>query len=248
VPHVTKTCLLLGAASDIGQAIAYEFARQGFDLVLAARHVDEYQQRLGADLAIRHGRQVRHLAFDGEAHASHPALVAGLHPLPDVVVSVFGYLGEQEKAAADWLETQRIVAANYTGHVSLLNLLAERLRLRGQGCIIGISSVAGERGRQSNYLYGSAKAGFTTYLSGLRNALFRHGVHVATIKPGFVQTKMLAGQATPGWLTAQPAEVAQATWRAYQRGYNVVCVRAVWRYIMLVIWLIPEPLFKRLRL
>ncbi len=243
-----KTCLLLGSGSDIGQAIAYAFARQGFDLLLAARAPDDYQQRLAADLALRHGVQVRSLAFDGEDYATHPEFIAGLGVVPDVVVSVFGYLGDHALATADAAECARILAANYTGHVSLLNLLAEPMRQRGHGTIIGISSVAGERGRQSNYLYGSAKAGFTAYLSGLRNALFASGVHVMTVKPGFVRTKMLAGLATPVPLTAQPADVAEAVWHAYQRQRNVVYVPAIWRYIMLAIRLVPEPLFKRLRL
>ena len=245
---MSKTCLILGSNSDIGQAIAYAFARRGFDLVLAARTVNDYQHRLAADLRIRHGGQVGHLAFDGEDTATHPGLLNALEPLPDVVVSVFGYLGEQARAATDFAEAGRLIAANYTGHVSLLNLVAARLRARGRGTILGVSSVAGERGRQSNYLYGSAKAGFTAYLSGLRNDLFASGVHVATLKPGFVQTKMLAGLATPGLLTAQPADVAEAAWRAYQRRQNVVYTPAVWRVIMAIIQLIPEAVFKRLRL
>jgi decaprenylphospho-beta-D-erythro-pentofuranosid-2-ulose 2-reductase len=245
---LNKTCLLLGSGSDIGQAIVYTFARQGFDLLLAARTPDDYQQRLAADLNLRHGVAVRCLAFDGEDLAAHPAFVAGLGVVPTVVVSVFGYLGDHARATTDAAECGRILAANYTGHVSLLNLLAAPMRERGHGTIIGISSVAGERGRQSNYLYGSAKAGFTAYLSGLRNALFASGVQVITIKPGFVRTKMLAGLATPAPLTAQPAEVAEAVWQACRRQRNVVYVPAVWRYIMLGIRLVPEPLFKRLKL
>ncbi len=243
-----KTCLILGSGSDIGQAIAYAFARQGYGLLLAARAPDEPQQHLAADLAIRHGVAVGSLAFDGEDYAAHPALVQGLHPLPDVVVAVFGYLGDHARATADFAECGRILAANYTGHVSLLNLLAARMQQRGHGTLVGVSSVAGERGRQSNYLYGSAKAGFTAYLSGLRNALFRAGVHVVTVKPGFVRTKMTAGLPLPGPLTAAPDDVARAVWRACQRRQNVVYVPGIWRGIMLAIRLLPEFVFKRLRL
>ena len=188
------------------------------------------------------------ISFPMQDYASHPAFIQSLDGLPDVVVSVFGYLGNQEQAVTDFDECSRILSANFTGQVSLLNLVAGAMKQRGHGAIIGIASVAGDRGRGSNYLYGSAKAGFAAYLSGLRNALFPHGVHVATIKPGFVRTKMIEGMATPKSLTATPEGAARAVWRAYHNNKNVVYVLPVWRWIMLVIRLIPEPIFKRLKL
>jgi decaprenylphospho-beta-D-erythro-pentofuranosid-2-ulose 2-reductase len=108
--------------------------------------------------------------------------------------------------------------------------------------------VAGERGRQSNYIYGSAKAGFTAYLSGLRNRLTRSGVHVVTIKPGFVDTKMTSGLKLPAPLTAQPAQVASKIVRAVDRKADVVYVLWMWRWIMLIIKCIPEGVFKKLKL
>src|SRR5690606_12784913 len=116
------------------------------------------------------------------------------------------------------------------------------------GTIVGISSVAGERGRQSNYLYGSAKAGFTAYLSGLRNALFSDNVHVVTVLPGFVYTKMTENLNLPKLLTAQPSEVADAIYAAVQKKKNTIYVRWFWKWIMLIIKCIPEFIFKKLKL
>jgi short-subunit dehydrogenase len=116
------------------------------------------------------------------------------------------------------------------------------------GMIVGISSVAGERGRQSNYIYGSAKAGFTAYLSGLRNRLFRSGVHVMSVQPGFVNTRMTQHLTLPPLLTAQPEQVADAVFKAVQRKKNVLFVKWPWKYIMLIIKSIPESIFKKLKL
>jgi short-subunit dehydrogenase len=109
-----------------------------------------------------------------------------------------------------------------------------------------VSSVAGDRGRASNFIYGSAKAGFTAFLSGLRARLSRKNVHVITVKPGFVDTRMTAGMNLPPLLTAQPDEVAAAVLKAHAKGANVIYVGRIWRFIMLVIRLLPEPIFKRL--
>jgi short-subunit dehydrogenase len=122
------------------------------------------------------------------------------------------------------------------------------MELRGKGAIIGISSVAGERGRQSNYFYGSAKAGFTAYLSGLRNRLYKKGVHVMTVKPGFVRTKMLDNMQTPGPLTAMPSQVAEDIYQGLTKKKNSIYTKSVWRPVMYVIKSIPEPIFKKLKL
>jgi short-subunit dehydrogenase len=135
---------------------------------------------------------------------------------------------------------------NYTGAVSILNVVAEDFEKRGQGAIVGMSSVAGDRGRQSNYIYGSAKAGFTAYLSGLRNRLAKTGVHVMTVKPGFCRTKMTEHLELPAALTAEPAQVATAVFQGMEKKQNVVYTLWMWRWVMLVIRCIPECVFKRL--
>jgi short-subunit dehydrogenase len=130
----------------------------------------------------------------------------------------------------------------------MLNLLSRAFVKRGSGTIVGISSVAGDRGRKSNYIYGSAKAGFTAYLSGLRNELFHSGVHVVSVLPGFVNTNMTAGLKLPPLITAQPEEVASAIYQAIRKKKNVVYVKWMWRYIMCIIKSIPEFIFKKMKL
>ena len=168
--------------------------------------------------------------------------------MPDTVICVAGLMTAQDQAERDFGAAELMMRTNYLGPVSILGEAANRMEARGSGTIIGISSVAGERGRASNYIYGSSKAGLTAFLSGLRNRLARKGVHVITIKPGFVATRMTEGMKLPAALTAQPAEVAAAILRAAQRGKDVVYTRPIWRLILWVISLLPEPVFKRTRL
>jgi Short-chain dehydrogenases of various substrate specificities len=138
--------------------------------------------------------------------------------------------------------------SNYEGPALLTGLIAERFAARGSGTIIGISSVAGERGRASNYVYGSAKAGYTAFLSGLRNRLSKTGVHVMTVLPGFVRTRMTAGMDLPARLTAEPAAVAEAIFRAAGKQRDVIYVKPVWRLVMAIIRAIPEGIFKGTKL
>jgi len=179
---------------------------------------------------------------------SHAAFFDGLAVKPDTTICVFGYLGKQQLAETDWKECQRIIMVNYTGAVSILNIVAEYYAQQGKGTIVGISSVAGERGRMSNYFYGSAKAGFTAYLSGLRNRLFHQGVHVLSVQPGFVYTRMTEGMPLPKPLTATPELVAQAVYKATLAKKNVIFVKGWWKWIMLIIRNIPEPIFKKMKL
>lgn len=241
------TALILGAASDMAIAIAEKFASKGYHIQLAARNVDRLLP-LQSDLAIKYSSRVSVHEFDALAFETHEKFFSELNPKPDVTVCVFGYLGENEKAVKDWNLASRIIHTNYTGAVSILNTAANYYAEKGEGAIVGISSVAGERGRQSNYLYGSAKAGFTAYLSGLRNSLYHSKVHVVTIQPGFVYTKMTEDMKLPPMLTAKPAEVADAVYSAVAKKKNVVYVKWFWRPIMMIIKNIPEFVFKKLKL
>ena len=242
-----NTVLILGATSDIAQAIARQFASHNYSLQLAAR--DPIQlERLASDLRIRFQVSVQVLAFDATDFDVHAAFYQHLSPAPSVVISVFGYLGNQEKGQHDWEEAKMTVQTNYTGAVSILNIVAEDFAHKKAGTIVGISSVAGDRGRGSNYLYGSAKAGFSAYLSGLRNRMSGVGVQVITVKPGFVDTSMTEDLDLPPLLTAQPESVAVDVFRAVKTKKDVVYTKWFWRWIMLVIKIIPERIFKKLKL
>lgn len=243
-----KTLLLAGATSDIGRATALAYAEAGWDVLLAARNEDE-GRRNADDLATRTGRQVSLHRLDVLDTEGLAGFVDGLPVLPDSVVCVVGELGEQARAESDLAHAALVLRTNFEGPALLLGLFAERFAARGYGTIVGVSSVAGDRGRASNYVYGAAKAGLTAFLSGLRNRLARSGLRVVTVKPGFVRTRMTAGMKLPPLLTAEPSEVARAIFAAAEKGgRDVVYVRKVWRLVMAIISAIPEPVFKRLRL
>lgn len=244
---MTHHLLILGAASDIAKAVAYRFAREGYHVTLAARRPEQLET-LASDLKIRHNIQAEAVHFDALDYGSHAEFYEQLSPKPDVAVLVFGYLGSQEKAQTDFAEAKQIIDSNYTGAVSILSLIANDFERRRSGTIIGFSSVAGDRGRGSNYTYGSAKAALTAYLSGLRNRLARANVHVITVKPGFVRTRMTAGLPLPGPVTAQPDQVAADVFKAFTRRSDQLYTLWMWRYIMLLIRGLPERIFKRLKL
>ena len=236
--------LIIGAKSDIAKAIARKYADNGYDLYLAVRNPAELLD-FANDINIRTNRLVQCVELDILNYASHKDFYNNLEEEPLGVVSTVGYLGRQDKAQIDFSETQKIIDTNYTGIVSLFNIISESFEKRKDGFLVGVSSVAGDRGRKSNYIYGSAKAAFTIYLSGLRNRLYSADVQVLTIKPGFVATKMTEGMNLPEKLTAQPEEVADDIYKAQQKIKSVLYTKWIWKWIMLVIRVIPESFFKK---
>jgi len=240
-----KNVLILGATSDMAQAIAKKFVAEGWSLTLAALEPDLLEPIAG-DLRVRSEMDIQALEFDATDFSSHQGFYDTLETKPDAVICVFGYMGDQQVARTDFDEVRRTIDINYTGAVSILNVVAEDFEKRGGGSIVGISSVAGDRGRQSNYTYGSAKAGLTTYLSGLRNRLAKSGAHVMTVKPGFCRTKMTENLDLPAALTAEPEQVAKAVFHGLEKKRNTVYTLWMWRWIMLIIRHIPEAIFKKM--
>ncbi|MBT8127471.1 MAG: SDR family NAD(P)-dependent oxidoreductase, partial [Gammaproteobacteria bacterium] len=165
----------------------------------------------------------------------------------DLVLIAHGTLPEQKACEQSFDLTQKEFGINTLSTISLLTYLANYFEDKGQGTIAVISSVAGDRGRQSNYVYGSAKGTVTLYLQGLRNRLHKSNVNVITVKPGFVDTPMTSGM-NKGLLWAKPEKIADTIFRAIDRRRDVVYAPWFWRYIMLIIRMIPELLFKRLNL
>ncbi len=250
-PSVRPVVLVLGATSAIATALARRFAGEGRDLLLAARDPVE-TGRLAADLGVRSGIEAQSMLLDAEDLESHPGFVESVielcrgRPLEGVVCCL-GHMDEQAACQQDFARAHRMLVVNYVAAVSLLERLAAHLEGRGTGFLCVLSSVAGDRGRQSNYLYGSAKAGLSTYLQGLRHRLARTRVTVTTVKPGFVDTKMTFGLKGL-FLVASPASVAAAVHRAVRAGRAEVYVPWFWKWIMTVIRWIPEFVFRRTKL
>ena len=240
--------LVVGASSEIGMAIAGIFARkEGADIYLASRDVKGLTRK-ARDLEIRYGIKAGAFYFDALEYDSHSSFFESLDPKPDGVVISFGYLGDQNTAQQDFKEAQKIIASNFTGAASILEVTAREFIKRQRGFIIGISSVAGDRGRQSNYIYGSANGALTTYLSGLRNRLSSSNVQVITILPGFVRTKMTEGMDLPERLTALPDEEASDVYRAFKKKKDIIYTKWFWKWIMMTITSILEKVFKKLTL
>jgi len=238
--------LFLGAGSDVATALERQYARAGFDLYLAGRNGEE-MGRLAQDLEVRFRVRAVPLQFDVRDTASHESFYRRLDPNPIGVVCAVGYLGDQGKGQEDFAEARRILETNFVGCVSILDVVAADMEKRREGFIVGISSVSGDRGRASNYLYGSAKAGFTAFLSGLRGRLHRSGVQVLTVKPGFVRTKMTEHIVLPGLLTAEPEDVARAIFRAQRAGKRSIYTKGIWQGIMGIVRLLPESVFLRMK-
>ena len=237
--------LIVGAKSDIAKAVAREYAKHGYDLYLAARNCTELKP-FADDILVRSQRTALPVELDILDTGSHRQFYRSLPEPPVGIVSAVGYLGDQEKAQTDFDEAEKIMDTNYTGVVSLLNIVADDFEEKKGGFIVAISSVAGDRGRKSNYIYGSAKAALTAYLSGLRNRLCPANVQVMTVKPGFVATKMTEGMDLPEKLTAEPKAVAAHIYTAQQKKKDQIYTQWIWRWIMMIIKSIPEMLFKRL--
>lgn len=241
--------LIFGATSAIAQAIARRLAAQGAAMLLVARDAD----RLAAvadDLRVRGAAKVEIEVMDALDYERHASLVGiarerlgGL----DVAIIAHGTLPDQKACEQSFEFSLREIEINALSVISLLTHLANHLESEQRGIIVVISSVAGDRGRQSNYIYGSAKGMVTTFMQGLRNRLHASGVQVLTVKPGFVDTPMTT-DFKKGALWASADKVAEGIVRAINRRRDVVYLPWFWRWIMYIIRAIPEPLFKRLKL
>jgi short-subunit dehydrogenase len=243
-----KSFLVLGGSSDIGRATALRFAVVGQRIFLAGRDLVALQ-READDIAARTGAKVSVSVLDILDTGSFETFVNGLSDLPDTILCVIGLLGDQSKAETDLVHAREIICANFEGPALLFSIFAERFAQRGTGTIIGVSSVAGERGRAANYVYGASKAGLTAFLSGLRSRFGKSKIRVVTVKPGFVRTRMTRGMSLPRPLTAEPEQVAQAIFNAVMvRPRDVIYVKPIWAFIMAVIKAIPEPIFKLVRI
>ncbi|MBV5273459.1 MAG: SDR family oxidoreductase [Lamprocystis purpurea] len=241
--------LIVGATSAIAEAVARRYAAQGAALFLAARRTDRAAV-IADDLRVRGAAAVTVAAYDATVRDTADALVAAAWEALggiDVALIAHGSLPDQPACAASAVLTRQELEVNALSVIDLLTPLANRMASARHGTLAVIGSVAGDRGRQSNYVYGAAKGCLAVFMQGLAHRLTPVGVRVLTIKPGFVDTPMTA--AFPkGPLWASPQTVARDIQRAIERGAQVLYTPWFWRWIMLVIRLIPTSIFQRTRL
>ncbi|MGB3178936.1 MAG: SDR family NAD(P)-dependent oxidoreductase [Albidovulum sp.] len=245
---MTTTWIILGATSAMARAFARAVSADGAAVLLAGRDADDLAT-LAADCALRGARLAEAVEFDARKPKGFAALIARMEAEEgELNAAVFvGSMPDQSAIDADPSLIDGVVTDSHTGPARFLQMLAPLMEARGGGTVVGVGSVAGDRGRLGNYVYGSAKAGFATYLSGLRNRLTRAGGHVVTVKPGFVDTAMTWG--LPGmFLVASPDKVAADIQTAVKKKRNTIYTPFFWRYIMLIIMHVPEFIFKKMKI
>ena len=245
-----RNILILGATSAIAEATARRFAAAGARFYLVGRNAEKLAA-IARDLEIRSGRPVQSESLDLDRLDQHPALLdraaqalGGI----DIALIAHGTLPDQDACQQSVATTLAAIHTNALSIISLATLLANLFEARGQGVLVAIGSVAGDRGRQSNYVYGAAKGMVGLFLQGLRNRLNGKGIQVITVKPGFVDTPMTAAFEKKGLLWAQPDQIAKGIVAAVERRRDVVYLPWFWRWIMLLILHIPEGVFKRMKL
>jgi NAD(P)-dependent dehydrogenase (short-subunit alcohol dehydrogenase family) len=251
LPAPSRRVIILGALSAIAQAVARTYASEGAAILLVARNNDRLSA-VAADLLARGAARVELAALDLDAESANAAshLAAWTNRLGglDHVHLVYGYLGSQETASKDQAELQRILSVNFTSAALWCEAVANRLREQKSGSLVVITSVAGDRGRQSNYAYGAAKGGLSLFVQGLAHSLAAHRARAVSVKLGFVDTPMTEGLAKGGPLWATPDRVAPMIRRAADTGGPIQYGPWFWRYVMLVIRSVPSFVFHRTKL
>jgi short-subunit dehydrogenase len=240
--------IVLGSTSEVAQAFVEKALQEGekFEKIYLFTSNRETTERFARHIDVKFLQQSEIIELDLTKEIDYNTLE---NINSTLLFCAVGYLGEgTEEGLYDNKNTQQIVEINYSKLILVINYFAHKFENRRSGTIIGLSSVAGDRGRQSNFIYGSAKAAFTAYLSGLRNYLFDKKVHVITIKPGFMATKMTEGLPLNPKLTAAPKQAADCIYKAFKKQKNTAYVLPIWGVIMMIIRNIPEFIFKKLKL
>jgi short-subunit dehydrogenase len=245
---MSTTWIILGGTSTIARGFARVAAERGEGVILAGRDMTDLEAT-ATDCGLRGSPIAEAMAFDARDAATFAPIIEKASALEgSISAAVFvGSMPPQEDIDADPALIEGVIADSFTGPATFLTALAPALEARGTGTIVGVGSVAGDRGRLGNYVYGSAKAGFHTYLSGLRNKLGRSGVHVVTVKPGTVDTAMTWGLEKLPFL-APPEKVVSDIFKAVDKKKNTLYTPIIWWPVMTVIKLIPERIFKKMEI
>ena len=240
--------IVLGSNSEVAQAFVEKVLSEGqrFEKIYLLTSNKENTEKFARHIDVKYVQNYEIIEFDLLKDNDYHRLN---HIDSDLLFCASVYLGmNTTDGLYNDINTTKIIDINYAKLVPLMNYFAQKFEAKRSGTIIGLSSVAGERGRQSNFIYGSAKAGFTAYLSGLRNYLYDKKVNVLSVIPGFMATKMTEGMPLNPKLTASPKQAANCIYKAYKNKKNVVYVLPIWWVIMMIIRNIPEFIFKRLKL
>jgi NADP-dependent 3-hydroxy acid dehydrogenase YdfG len=241
--------MVFGATSSIAYETLKYFASDGASLYLCGRDEEELK-RISDDLTVRGAKEARYASFDALNEASITSAINNCletYPDLDCLFIAYGILPDQKLCEMDADELKKALDINFTSAAGILIRMATHFEKQGRGTIAVISSVAGDRGRQSNYVYGSAKGALTVFAAGLRQRLSKSGVNVVTIKPGFVDTPMTR-DFKKGLLFVGPDVVGRAIYDAILKGKGIVYLPWFWRWIMLIIKSIPEMIFKKISL
>ncbi len=245
-----KNILIIGATSAIAVACAKKWSNTDVTFYLVARNAERLKQ-VSEDLRVRGSSKVHTYNLDMNDFDKHLSMLDDCNSTLsciDLVLVAHGTLPNQNECQADVNLAVKEFSTNALSVIAILTLLANKLESQGKGTIAIISSVAGDRGRQTNYLYGAAKAAVSTFSEGLRVRLFKSGVHVITIKPGFVDTPMTKDLNLPALLTSSPSRIAECIDKGILKKSDVIYTPYFWSVIMLIIRFIPGFIFKRLSL
>ncbi len=237
--------LIIGAKSELGIELALLYAKNKYNLYLAGRDINSLKNQAEI-LAQDNNVEVTLHELDVTNLNSHQEFYDSLHIKPIGIIYAAGYTPEQSEALLSWSETSNTINVNYIGAISILNIAVLEFEKSQRGFIVGITSVAGLRGRGENYIYGSAKAGFMTYLNGLRNSLSKYNVNVLTVIPGLVKSKKGSKYNLPEFLYVKPKNLANNIFRSQQSNKSIIYSGLVWRVIMFIIRIIPDFIFKRM--
>ena len=235
-----KSLLIIGAKSDIGIASGIEFAKNGYDLQLLGRNIHQLEEPC-KNIILEYGISISYYELDILDIDKFDEFFSSLDRLPEIVICAAGIYSKNFDNLND---VQKVLRTNFESPAMLLYMFANRFAKRGSGSIIGISSWAGDRVRGSNLFYGSSKAGFSGFLSGIRNKFYSSNLHVMTVNPGYVKTKMSQGMDSSHFLTTSPNKTAKYIYRGYKKKSNIVYVKPIWRFISLFLRLLPESFFK----
>ncbi len=246
---LAKNILVIGATSDIAEAVLKEYAVNGNNIYIVGRNTDRLKS-LSKDLMVRGANKVSSDFFEANDFEAHNIMINkafGVFGVFDVALIAHGTLPNQKTCEKDFFATLDEINTNAISVISLLSALVDNFLIQNMGTIAVITSVAGERGRQSNYIYGSAKGMVSIYLQGLRNRLCKSGVKIVDIRPGLISTNMTLNM-DKGLLWTEPKNIAKKIINGIKHGDSIVYAPNYWKYIMFIVRNIPESIFKKLKL